>query len=133
MTPHATFDAVAATFAAVAATFGYCVERLHQRSVVPRRSDARGTVAWILWRRAGLSSPEVGRAMKIDHSTVITAVQRLERRMAADPALRALVEQAAAAAEGEPQPREIERLRAEVRRLKGELHDLAERIERGAT
>jgi chromosomal replication initiator protein len=42
--------------------------------------EARQGLMWVLRNRLGLSFPEIGRAMKRDHSTVVHGVKAEERR-----------------------------------------------------
>jgi chromosomal replication initiator protein len=80
------------------------VARRYDVSIIELLSDRRRAsiveprhVAMFLARRCTLQSlPQIGRAMRRDHTSVWHAEQRVRQRMAAEPDFAALVEQLAA-------------------------------------
>jgi len=71
----------------VATHYGYTLEEL----LGPRRNRTLAKarhVAMLLARQQGLSYPELGRAFRRDHSTVISGVRSVRRRLLAEPQLR---------------------------------------------
>lgn len=69
--------------------------RMAARRMLRPDVEARSVAAYIIRRRlgAGLSYPEIARAMGgIHHTTVIAAVERVERMLEADRPLAAMVD-----------------------------------------
>ena len=81
--------------ASVAAHHGVPVKRLiaHGRNNWDPVSKIRDEAAWLM-RRAELSYPAIGLSLNRDHTSMIAAVRRFEKRLAQDELLRARMEKA---------------------------------------
>ena len=78
--------------AAVAAAYGMAAEQLSGPSRTRHVVSARQVAMYVLRELAGMSYPAIGAALGRDHTTVMSAVERVVAKMADQPALRRGVE-----------------------------------------
>lgn len=62
-------------------------DELTSRSHNPEVVRARMEAMWLAYRRAGLSYSEAGRLFDRDHTTVLSAVRRIDEKLQDDPRL----------------------------------------------
>lgn len=76
----------------VAARFGVTLAELHSADRHKRIARARHVAMWLM-RQGGMSYPEIGRAIgNRDHTTVMSAVRKVEAGLEAEPQWRATLE-----------------------------------------
>lgn len=73
-----------AIIAATALAFGIAPEDIASRSRSKSIAEARAVVCYVARRCTRMSFPQIGKALDRDHTTVMSAVQRVEQRRSRD-------------------------------------------------
>jgi len=79
----------AAVIADVAKFYGVTVAEILSPRREYRLSEPRHVAMWCAARLTGLSFPQLGRAFRRDHTTIMYAVRQVAKRRAANPAVEA--------------------------------------------
>jgi chromosomal replication initiator protein len=83
---------------AVARLFGLTFKALRSRCRDVKHCEARHLACYLVRKLTGMSYPQIGRALRRDHSTVMFACRSVSAKMASDPGGRTAI--AVAQAEG---------------------------------